>query len=166
MDSISDHLHCIHHPPYSQESEEEMKLKTLAYTKVFTKGYGDKIIKRATEMGYTLTESKLPLNQEPIDNYRSIPFLMFTKDEIIPIFDMVQFLNDTYTEISAEDFLSVEWPPFTKVLVRDSPYTVWLPNLFSQEVDDGYETIDRHVWTHCILYEGNEDLVFTDNPKS
>lgn len=107
-----------------------MKLKTLAYTKVFTKGYGDKIIKRATEMGYTLTESKLPLNQEPIDNYRSIPFLMFTKDEIIPVFDMVQFLNDTYTEISAEDFLSVEWPPFTKVLVRDSPYTVWLPNFF------------------------------------
>lgn len=116
-------------------------------------------------MEYTLTG--IPPKQEPIDNYRFIPFLMFTKDEITPVFDMVQFLNNTYTEISVEDFFSVEkWPPFTKVLVRDSPYTVWSPNFFSQEVDDGYQTIDRHVWTHCIPYEGHEDLVFTNNnPK-
>lgn len=53
--------------------------------------------------------------------------------------------------------------PFDKVLVRNSQDDAWNISLFAREItgvnSHGYECVHGTVWTYCIPYGGNEDLL-------
>lgn len=58
-----------------------------------------------------------------------------------------------------------ELKPFQKVLVRGYDYTTWKPSLFGYYVEDDkfpYRCIGGS-YIQCIPYEGNEELLGTDN---
>ncbi|MEG1839205.1 MAG: hypothetical protein RR220_07945 [Bacteroidaceae bacterium] len=59
-----------------------------------------------------------------------------------------------------------EFKPFEKVLVRDEDNKVWRANLFSQKTTDKeYPFICMSCpYRYCIPYDGNENLLGTNNP--
>lgn len=57
--------------------------------------------------------------------------------------------------------------PFYKVLVRDNIYDLWRCEFFSHMPADNMYACISGIYTRCIPYEGNEELVGTSNePKT
>lgn len=52
-----------------------------------------------------------------------------------------------------------EFKPFDKVITRNES-TAWSANIFSHKRSCYYVCCGA-VWTHCLHYEGNEDLIGT-----
>lgn len=80
--------------------------------------------------------------------------------------DMLQFVRDEFSEISAEDILSIvileEYNPdtFDKVLVRDLDDQPWRPDIFLYKYSEGdYPFVcAQNKWRQCIPYKDNEHL--------
>jgi len=56
-----------------------------------------------------------------------------------------------------------ELKPFDKCLVRNSLYGIWIPALYGKKSADGKYLTSAGWQMFCIPYDGNEDLLGTDN---
>lgn len=50
---------------------------------------------------------------------------------------------------------------FTPVLVRDSRWNYWKPDIYGHARDDGKSVCVGGVWQQCVPYKGNEHLLGT-----
>lgn len=103
-------------------------------------------------------------NQNNIERYR-----FATKDERQEFIDALKTSEEPKAKMCLKQFFGIEiepeykLKPFDKVLVRNSQDDAWNISLFAREItgvnSHGYECVHGTVWTYCIPYGGNEDLL-------
>ena len=143
---------------------KEEAIKFLTNKKVYVNGKSKEIQEKLFELGFQWKDYEQVCNIEA-------PFLFISDNLITYAYRMTLFKNQVYTEISAEDILSIkieeEYPfkPFDKVLVRDSQDFIWKPNIFGRYYPNAsdlkYYMLNDECFRYCIPYEGNEHLAFT-----
>lgn len=58
-----------------------------------------------------------------------------------------------------------EIKPFTPVLMKYSSCDIWRPRFFYMKTPHGYADINGTVYDECVVYEGNEYLLYTGERK-
>ena len=142
---------------------KEEAIKFLTNKKVYVNGESAKIQEKLLKLGFRWAGD--------IKNICNIhkPFLFISDKKISDHSDMISFKIHQYTEISAEDILSIKieekcpFKTFDKVLVRDTNDQPWKINLFSHYKEgQEYPFVTMiGVYKQCVSYEGNEHLVDT-----
>lgn len=103
-------------------------------------------------------------NQNNIERYRYA-----TEDEKRDFINDLKASEEPKAKMCLKQFFGIEiepeykLKPFDKVLVRNSQDDAWHISLFAREItgvnSHGYECVHGTVWTYCIPYGGNEDLL-------
>lgn len=103
-------------------------------------------------------------NENHIEKYR-----FSTEDEKQKFVNDLKASEEPKAKMCLKQFFGIEikpeykFKPFDKVLVKDSPDDAWNISLFAREImgmnSHGYECVHGKIWTYCIPYEGNEDLL-------
>ena len=103
-------------------------------------------------------------NQNNIERYRYA-----TEDEKRDFINDLKASEEPKAKMCLKQFFGIEiepeykLKPFDKVLVRNSQDDAWNISLFAREItgvnSHGYECVHGTVWTYCIPYGGNEDLL-------
>ena len=103
-------------------------------------------------------------SENHIEKYR-----FSTEDEKQKFINDLKASEEPKAKMCLKQFFGIEikpeckFKPFDKVLVKDSPDDAWNISLFAREImgmnSYGYECVHGKIWTYCIPYEGNEDLL-------
>lgn len=115
------------------------------------------------EGGYLYFDNEAA-NQNNIERYRYA-----TEDEKRNFINDLKASEEPKAKMCLKQFFGIEiepeykLKPFDKVLVRNSQDDAWNISLFAREItgvnSHGYECVHGTVWTYCIPYGGNEDLL-------
>jgi len=153
----------------------------LKNSKVWAGDKSKEVQKVLYEYGFHWHDSK-DANNSPLALYISDEFLDGTNDYSLFFTNMSKDVNSSVLhfyinkELFTNDILSIEieqekheFKPFDKVLVSKDN-SCWNPEFFKCYGYGGYNdegisvvyymSISGYTYTHCIPYEGNEELVF------
>lgn len=146
----------------------EAAIELLRNKKVYVNGKSAEIQKKLFELGFKWSGNGNSYVAQELDR----PFLFISSNMMISRSSSMEiFINNEFTEISADEITSIEvvpecpFKPFDKVLARDDNEDNWKIDFFShyrEDLEYPYVCL-RSTYEQCIPAEGNEHLVDTNN---
>jgi hypothetical protein len=90
-------------------------------------------------------------------------------DFLVSFFDCIEMFGHVPSTDDSERYDFTKMKPFTPVLARDGEHSTWLPHFFESFHPQNlspFRMIDTKScdYRQCVPYEGNEDLLNTQNP--